>query len=41
MDDRKILLDGLEYDPSLDAVQIGVAVEDGIATLSGHVESYA
>lgn len=44
MDDRKIrrdILDELESDPSLDAAQIGVAVEHGIATLSGHVESYA
>jgi hypothetical protein len=38
MDDRNIrrdILDELEYDPSLDAAQIGVAVEKGIATLSG------
>ena len=44
MDDRKIrrdILDELEFDPSLDAARIGVAVEQGIAALSGHVGSYA
>ncbi|KQY21546.1 BON domain-containing protein [Rhizobium sp. Root482] len=44
MDDRRIrrdILDELEFDPSLDAARIGVAVEQGIATLSGHVGSYA
>jgi osmotically-inducible protein OsmY len=43
MDDRKVrrdILDELEYDPSLDAAQIGVAVEHRIATLTGHMETY-
>jgi osmotically-inducible protein OsmY len=31
----------LEYEPSLNAANIGVAVENGIATLTGHVENYA
>jgi osmotically-inducible protein OsmY len=31
----------LSYEPSVDAAAIGVAVKDGIVTLSGHVASYA
>jgi osmotically-inducible protein OsmY len=31
----------LEWDPRLDAREIGVAVKDGIVTLSGHVRSFA
>ena len=31
----------LEFEPSLDAAGIGVAVADGVATLTGHVASYA
>ncbi|OZI60734.1 BON domain-containing protein [Bordetella genomosp. 11] len=38
---RKRVLEELEFDPSLDAAHIGVAVEDGIATLTGHVSAYA
>lgn len=30
----------LDFDPTLDAKGIGVAVKDGIVTLSGHVPSY-
>ncbi len=30
----------LEWDPRLDAREIGVAVKDGVVTLSGHVTSY-
>ena len=30
----------LEFEPSIDATDIGVAVEDGIVTLSGHVPTY-
>lgn len=44
MDDislRQDVLDELEFEPSLDAAHIGVAVEDGVVTLSGHVSSYA
>jgi hyperosmotically inducible protein len=37
---RQDVLDELEFDPSFDAEHIGVAVEDGVVTLSGHVESY-
>ena len=38
---RKDVLEELEWDPSIDARSIGVAVEDGIVALTGHVESYA
>jgi osmotically-inducible protein OsmY len=38
---RKDVLDGLEYEPSVNAAHIGVAIDKGIATLSGHVASYA
>lgn len=31
----------LSCEPSVDATAIGVAVKDGIVTLSGHVASYA
>lgn len=31
----------LDFDPSVDAKGIGVAVKDGVVTLSGHVPSYA
>ncbi|NEJ23391.1 BON domain-containing protein [Rhizobium leguminosarum] len=38
---RRDVLDELEFDPSIDAGNIGVSVESGIVTLSGHVKSYA
>jgi osmotically-inducible protein OsmY len=38
---RQDILDELEFEPSVDANDIGVAVEDGIVTLSGHVSSYS
>lgn len=38
---RKDVLAELEWDPSVDARTIGVAVEDGVAALTGHVDSYA
>jgi osmotically-inducible protein OsmY len=31
----------LDWDPSINATGIGVAVNDGVVTLSGHVASYA
>src|SRR5579862_9513370 len=31
----------LEWEPSVDAHRIGVAVEDGVVTLTGEVKSYA
>jgi osmotically-inducible protein OsmY len=33
------VLDELAFEPSIDAAHIGVSVEDGIATLSGHVST--
>lgn len=38
---RQDILDELEFEPSIDAADIGVAVENGIVTLSGHVPTYA
>jgi len=38
---RRDVEDELATEPSLDATAIGVAVEDGIITLSGHVASYS
>ncbi len=38
---RRDVLDELDFDPSLDAAEIGVAVSDGVVTLTGHVGSYA
>jgi len=38
---RKDVLDELEYEPSVNAAHIGVAVDKGIVTLSGHAASYA
>jgi osmotically-inducible protein OsmY len=34
------VLDELEWEPSITATRIGVAVKDGVVTLSGEVESY-
>jgi osmotically-inducible protein OsmY len=38
---RQDVIDELEFDPALDASGIGVAVENGVVTLTGHVASYA
>lgn len=38
---QKKVLDALDWDPSLDATQIGVAASDGVVTLTGLVPSYA
>ncbi len=43
MSDRKIredVLSELEFEPSVNATNIGVAVENGVVTLSGHVGTY-
>lgn len=32
--------DALEFEPSIDASNIGIAVENGVVTLTGHVSSY-
>jgi len=44
MDDKLVrddVLEELDFDPSIDATNIGVAVDEGVVTLSGHVSSYA
>jgi osmotically-inducible protein OsmY len=38
---RKKVLNELDWEPSLEADDIGVAVSDGVVTLTGHVPSYA
>jgi len=41
IDLRKDVVEELEWDPSIDARTIGVAIEGGIIALTGHVGSYA
>jgi osmotically-inducible protein OsmY len=38
---RQSIIDELDFEPSIDAADIGVAVEGGVVTLTGHVSSYA
>jgi len=43
MDDlelRQLVIDELEFEPSINAANIGVAVEKGVVSLTGHVASY-
>jgi osmotically-inducible protein OsmY len=37
---RQRVLDELEFEPTIDASQIGIAARDGVVILSGHVSSY-
>ncbi len=37
---RQNVIDELDFDPSIEAANIGVAVENGIVTLTGHVGSF-
>lgn len=37
---KKIVLDELAYEPSVDASNIGVTAENGVVALTGHVPSY-
>lgn len=37
---RQNVLDELEFEPSLNAANIGVTADDGVVTLTGHVGSY-
>jgi osmotically-inducible protein OsmY len=37
---QRRVLDELKWEPSVDAAHIGVSVQDGVVTLSGHVSSY-
>jgi osmotically-inducible protein OsmY len=44
MDDKTLrqhIIDELDFEPSVNSANIGVAVENGVVTLSGHVASYA
>jgi osmotically-inducible protein OsmY len=44
MTDRQLkqdVLDELDFEPSVNAAHIGVAVENGVVTLTGHVSTYA
>ena len=38
---RQDVVDELEYEPSVDAAHIGISVDKGVVTLTGHVASYA
>jgi len=38
---QRDILEELRWEPSVNAAHIGVAVQNGIATLTGHVSSYA
>ena len=38
---RQDVVDELEYEPSIDAAHIGIAVDKGVVTLTGHVANYA
>ncbi len=38
---RQDIIDELDFEPSIDAAEIGVAVENGIVTLTGHVPTYS
>ena len=38
---RQDVMDELDFEPGVDASHIGVAVENGVVTLSGHAKSYA
>jgi osmotically-inducible protein OsmY len=43
MNDKQLkqnVIDELEFEPSIDATNIGVAVEHGVVTLTGHVPNY-
>lgn len=37
---RQLVIDELEFEPSVDAADIGVAAENGVITLTGHVADY-
>lgn len=38
---RQDVIDEFEFDPSFDGAHVGVAVDNKVITLTGHVESYA
>lgn len=38
---QRLVREALEWEPGVDAAHVGVAVDEGVVTLSGHVASYA
>ena len=40
MDIKEDVMDALDFEPSIDANSIGIAVDKGIVTLTGHVPTY-
>jgi osmotically-inducible protein OsmY len=38
---RQFIIDELEFEPSVDAEHIGVAIDNGVVTLTGHVKNFA
>lgn len=38
---RQDVLDELDFEPSIDASEVGITVKNGVVTLTGHVPSYA
>ncbi len=38
---QRLVLDELDWEPSIDAAEIGVTVKDGVVTLTGHVSVYS
>ena len=38
---RQLVIDELDWEPAIDSADIGVAVDNSIVTLSGHVRSFA
>ncbi|OBQ57819.1 BON domain-containing protein [Mesorhizobium erdmanii] len=38
---KQDIIDELDFEPSIDAADIGVAVDNGVVTLTGHVPTYA
>ena len=37
---RQAVIDELDFEPSIDAADIGVMAEDGVVTLTGHTSTY-
>ena len=38
---KKVVLEELSWEPSVDAAHIGVTAKDGVITLTGHVDNYS
>ena len=37
---KKVVLDELSWEPSVETAHIGVTAKDGVVTLTGHVDNY-